>query len=220
LKRLNTDWIDLYQLHSHDPSTPVDETLEALDALVRAGKVRYVGCSNHLAYQVARAIGRSEARNLVRYVSVQPRYNLLFREIERELLPLCQEEGIGVIPFNPIAGGMLSGKHDRSGPPTPGTRFTTDGFAGALYRDRYWKDPVFDTVQALQDLAKEAGLALPTLAVAWTLAQPGITSPIIGASRPEQLEATLAAVDVTLEPDLLNRLDELTREFRKGDTGR
>jgi len=220
LKRLNTDWIDLYQLHSHDPSTPVDETLEALDALVKAGKVRYVGCSNHLAYQVARAIGRSEARNLVRYVSVQPRYNLLFREIERELLPLCLDEGIGVIPYNPIAGGMLSGKHDRSGPPTPGTRFTTEGFAGAMYQERYWKDPVFDAVQALQDVAKEAGLPLPTLAVAWTLAQPAITSPIVGASRPDQLDSTMAAVDVTLEPDLLKRLDELTREFRKGDTGR
>ena len=220
LKRLNTDFIDLYQVHSHDPSTPVDETLEALDALVRTGKVRYVGCSNHLAYQLARAIGRSEARNLVRYVSVQPRYNLLFREIERELLPLCCEEGIGVIPYNPMAGGMLSGKHDRAGPPTPGTRFTTQGFAGPMYRDRYWKDPVFDAVQALQDIAKQAGLLMPTLAVAWTLAQPGITSPIVGASRPDQLDATLAAAETTLDADMLKRLDELTREFRKGDSPR
>ncbi|MDA8148242.1 MAG: aldo/keto reductase, partial [Actinomycetota bacterium] len=124
LRRLGTDYIDLYQLHGPDPGTPIDETLGALDDLVRSGKVRYVGCSNFLAYQVARAVGRSEARQLVRFDSVQPRYNLLFRQIERELLPLCLEEGIGVIPYNPIAGGLLSGKHDPAGPPPEGSRFT------------------------------------------------------------------------------------------------
>ena len=219
LRRLGTDYIDLYQLHGHDPQTPVDETLEALTDLVRAGKVRYVGCSNHLAYQVARAIGRSEARGLVRYVSVQPRYNLLFREFERELIPLCIEDGLGVIPYNPLAGGMLSGKHDRSKEPPEG-RFGQQNYAGTMYRQRYWQDPVFDKVEALQALATEAGLALPTLAVAWVAAQPGITSPIIGASKPAQLDATLAALDAKLGPDLLARLDELTREFRRGDSAR
>ena len=116
LRRLGTDYIDLYQLHGPDPNTPIDETLHALDDLVRVGKVRYVGCSNFLAYQIARAIGRSEALDLVRFESVQPRYNLLFRQIERELLPLCAAEGIGVIPYNPIAGGMLSGKHAKGDP--------------------------------------------------------------------------------------------------------
>jgi len=117
LHRLQTDYIDLYQLHGPDPETPIDETLRALEDVVRAGKVRYIGCSNFLAYQVARAIGRSEALGVVRFDSVQPRYNLLFREIERELLPLCAEDGIGVIPYNPIAGGLLSGKHNpQAGP--------------------------------------------------------------------------------------------------------
>ena len=220
LRRLGTDYIDLYQLHGHDPQTPVDETLEALTDLVRAGKVRYVGCSNHLAYQVARAIGRSEARGLVRYVSVQPRYNLLFREFEREMFPLCLDEGIGVIPYNPIAGGMLSGKHDRSKAPEKGTRFGYQNYAGQMYRERYWKDPVFDKVQELQDVANEAGIPLPTLAIAWVLTNPAITSPIIGASRPDQLDATLKSVETQLDKATLDRLDELTREFRKGDSAR
>src|ERR1700693_6117940 len=124
LRRLGTDYIDLYQLHQDDPETPLDETLAALDALVRAGKVRYIGCSNFLANRFARALGRSETLGLSRFDSVQPRYNLLFREFERELFPLCLEEGIAVIPYNPIAGGMLSGKHDRTKAPDEGTRFT------------------------------------------------------------------------------------------------
>lgn len=218
LRRLRTDWIDLYQLHAYDADTPLDETLETLDDLVRAGKVRYAGCSNWLAYQVARALGRSELRGWTRFASVQPRYNLLFREFERELFPLCREEGIGVIPYNPIAGGMLSGKHER-GAPTEGTRFTLGG-AASLYQRRYWKDETFDAVEELQKLAREAGMALPTLAVAWVLDNPAITSPIIGASRPEQLDATLAAVDASLGDDLRARLDELTRPYRWGDVGR
>ena len=118
LRRLRTDHVDLYQLHAPDPETPIDETLRALEDLVRAGKARHVGCSNFLAYQVARALGRSEALGVVRFDSVQPRYNLLFREAERELLPLCLEEGVGVIAYNPIAGGLLSGKHAGGAPPT------------------------------------------------------------------------------------------------------
>jgi aryl-alcohol dehydrogenase-like predicted oxidoreductase len=219
LRRLQTDWIDLYQLHFADRSTPIDETLSALDDLVHAGKVRYIGCSNFLAYQLARAIGRSEARGFVRFESVQPRYNLIFREFERELLPLCLDEGIGVIPYNPIAGGLLSGKYDRSKPPEEGTRFTL-GTAGDMYQDRYWHDNVFDTVDELVRIADEGGLPLATLAIAWTLAHPAITSPIIGASRPDQLDDTLAAVDVTLDADLLARLNELTAPYRRGDAPR
>ena len=127
-----------------------------------------------------------------RFDSVQPRYNLLFREIERELLPLCAEEGIGVIPYNPIAGGLLTGKHQRAGSPTEGTRFTL-GNAADRYQDRYWHDQEFDTVDALRPLADEAGMSLTQLAVAWVLANPTITSPIIGASRPEQLDDSLRA---------------------------
>jgi len=214
LRRLGTDYIDLYQLHGYDPEVTTDETLGALDAIVRAGKVRYIGCSNYLAYQLARAIGRSDARGFARFVSVQPRYNLLFREFERELFPLCVEEGIGVIPYNPIAGGLLTGKHDRTKPPSEGTRFAFGGRVSQLYQDRYWKDKIFDAVDALKHVADEAGMSLIAMSVAWVLAQPWVTSPIIGASRPDQLDATVAALDVTLDAGLLAKLNEMTMQFR------
>jgi 1-deoxyxylulose-5-phosphate synthase len=219
LRRLGTDYIDLYQLHQYDPDTPIDETLGALEDLVRSGKVRYIGCSNFLAYRLARALGRSEGLGLARFDSVQPRYNLLFREFERELFPLCVDEGIGVIPYNPLAGGMLSGKHGRDKPPTEGTRFTIPN-AGSMYQDRYWHDRVFDVVDAFLQIAKEAGLKPATLAIAWVMRQPAVTAPIIGASRPEQLVDTLAADEVTLDDDLVAKLDSLTREFRRGDAAR
>jgi aryl-alcohol dehydrogenase-like predicted oxidoreductase len=219
LRRLDTDYIDLYQLHGPDPGTPIDETLGALDDLVRSGKVRYVGCSNFLAYQVARALGRSEARAVVRFDSVQPRYNLLFRQIERELIPLCAEEGVGIIPYNPIAGGLLSGKHDASSPPTEGTRFTL-GSAADNYQNRYWHDREFGTVEELRKIAEREGVSLVTLSVAWILANPAITAPIVGASRPEQLDASLAASDFVLSGELKAELDEVTREYRLGDAAR
>jgi len=214
LRRLGTDYIDLYQLHGYDPEVTADETLGALDTIVRAGKVRYIGCSNYLAYQLARAIGRSDAKGFARFVCVQPRYNLLFREFERELFPLCVEEGIGVIPFNPIAGGLLTGKYDRTKPASEGTRFAYTGRIGTLYRDRYWQDKIFDGVDALNAFAKEVGIPLATLSVAWVLAQHWVTSPIIGASRAEQLDATIAALDVTLDAAVLAKLNEMTMQFR------
>jgi len=219
LRRLQTDFVDLYQLHFDDPGVPLDASLEALDDLVRAGKVRYAGCSNFLAYRLARALGRSETRGLVRFESVQPRYNLLFREFERELLPLCLDEHIGVIPYNPIAGGMLSGKHDRSKKPEEGTRFTL-GNAARTYQDRYWHEHVFDTVDELVKIANDAGMPLPMLAVAWVLQHPAITAPIVGASRPEQLDTTLAAVDVRLDAELVDRLNQVTAAYRRGDAPR
>ena len=219
LKRLGTDYVDLYQVHMFDPNTPHDETLEAFDALVRSGKVRYIGCSNYLAYRLARALGRSEALGLAKFVSVQPRYNLLFRQIERELLPLCAEEGLAVIPYNPLAGGLLTGKHRLSAPPPEGSRFTL-GTAGGMYTERYWKEREFAAVDALGRLAKESGIDLTTLSLAWVLANPAITAPIIGASRPDQLKASVAALDVKLDPALKARLDELTGEFRMGDAPR
>jgi aryl-alcohol dehydrogenase-like predicted oxidoreductase len=219
LRRLKTDYIDLYQLHGYDPLTPIDETLHALDDLVRQGKVRYTGCSNFLTYQMVRAIGRSETLGLARFSSVQPRYNLLFREIEREMLPFCAEDGVGVIPYNPIAGGLLSGKHDRSAPPPAGTRFTL-GNAAENYQGRYWHDREFDTVDALRAIADGLGVPLVTLAVAWVLANPAITAPIIGASRPDQLDASVAAASFVLEPEVKARLDELTAEYRRGDAPR
>ncbi len=219
LRRLQTDYIDLYQLHGYDRDTPIDETLGALDDLVHSGKVRYTGCSNFLTYQLVRAVGRSETLRLARFDSVQPRYNLLFRQIEREMLPFCLEEGVGVIPYNPIAGGLLSGKHTRSAPPPEGTRFTL-GTAGGMYQERYWHDREFDTVDELSQLAGSAGVNLVTLAVAWVLANQAITAPIVGASRPEQLEASLAAADYVLDDDLKRLLDERTHQYRMGDAPR
>jgi aryl-alcohol dehydrogenase (NADP+) len=219
LRRLQTDYIDLYQLHGYDPATPIDETLGALDDLVHQGKVRYVGCSNFLTYQLVRAIGRSETLRLARFDSVQPRYNLLFRQIEREMLPFCSEEGVGVIPYNPIAGGLLSGKHSRTAPPPEGTRFTL-GSAATAYQDRYWHDPEFDTVEALGQLAEKAGVSLVTLSIAWVLANEAITAPIIGASRPDQLGASLAAAEFVLDDDLKRQLDERTHQYRMGDAPR
>ena len=219
LRRLQTDYIDLYQLHGYDEQTPIDETLGALDDLVHQGKVRYVGCSNFLTYQLVRAVGRTETLGLARLDSVQPRYNLLFRQIEREMLPYCGEEGIGVIPYNPIAGGLLSGKHARSAPPPEGSRFTL-GTAAQNYQDRYWHDREFDTVEVLGDLAGQAGVSLVTLAVAWVLANPAVTAPIIGASSPGQLADSLAAAEYTLDFELKSQLDKVTHDYRMGDAPR
>jgi aryl-alcohol dehydrogenase (NADP+) len=218
LRRLRTDHVDLYQLHAWDPGTPIDESLSALDDLVRSGKVRYIGCSNFLAYQIARSLGRSETLRLTSFASVQPRYNLLYRQPERELLALCQEEGLAVIPYNPIAGGLLSGKH-RRGEPTEGTRFTL-GWAAQRYQERYWHEREFDTVDALAPLAAEDGRSMAEMAVGWVLARPAITAPIIGASRPEQLQDAVRAVNRPLDGDLVAQLDGITHEYRFGDAER
>jgi aryl-alcohol dehydrogenase (NADP+) len=201
LRRLRTDVIDLYQTHYADPDTPIEETLRALDDLLRAGKVRYVGCSNDPAWRVARALAASERLGVVRYESVQPRYNLLYREIETELLPLCRDAGIGVLAYNPLAGGLLSGKYAPTEEPRAGTRFTL-GTAGEIYRRRYWDGPQLEAAVGLRKEADARGLALASIAVAWVLAQPGVTSAIVGASRPEQLDALLAAPQIELDEGL------------------
>lgn len=218
LRRLGTDYIDLYQLHAYDPETPLDETLAALDHLVTSGKVRYLGCSNFLSYQVARALGRSEVRGLERMVCAQPRYNLLFRQPERELFPLCQEEGLGVITYNPLAGGLLTGRYDADRTPVEG-RFAL-GDAGRMYRDRYWGEAQFRAVRSVEDIAREAGVPLATLAMAWVMANPVVTAPIVGVSSPQQLDSALAAAETTLEPEVKARLDKATRLFRWGDAPR
>jgi len=218
LKRLQTDYVDLYQLHSYDPTTPLDEALEALDTVVKSGKARYVGVSNWPAYKVARGVGRAEVKGLAGITSVQPRYNLLFRTFERDLLPLAREEGIGVIPYNPLAGGMLTGKHAKGAPPE-GTRFTL-GNAGARYQERYRHDREFEAVEALKGVAAEAGVSMATMAVSWVLANKAITAPIIGASKPEQLADSLAAAETPMPADLKARLDDLTHEWRSVDAER
>ena len=218
LARLGTDHVDLFQVHSWDANTPIDETLQAMDDVVRAGKVRYVGCSNVLAYQLARSVGRAEVLGTVRFESVQPRYNLLFREFERELFPLCAEEQIAVIPYNPLAGGFLSGKH-RPDDSAEGTRFA-GGDQGARYRERYWHDQMFHTLEEIRAVALDAGVSMATLAMQWVLANPVITSPIVGASRPEQLADAVAAVSSPIDVNHKARLDDLTHQFRFGDSPR
>ncbi|HUC16548.1 MAG TPA: aldo/keto reductase [Acetobacteraceae bacterium] len=220
LRRLDTDYVDLYQLHSYDARTPVEEALEALDAIVRAGKARYVGVSNWPAYKIARALGQSEIRNIARIESVQPRYNLLFRSFERDLLPLCMEESLALIPYNPLAGGLLTGKHSRQAAPPEGSRFQL-GNAGARYQERYWHDQEFETIEALRKVADEAGMSMATMAMRWVLSHPAITAPIIGASRPEQLADSLAAGEQgALPPDLKAKLDEITHGWRAVDAER
>ena len=206
LRRLRTDVIDLYQTHFFDAKTPIDETLRALDDLQRAGKIRYAGCSNYPAWRLASALAAAERLGAEGYVSLQPRYNLLFREIETELLPLCRARGIGVIPYNPLAGGFLSGKHVQGGEPTQGTRFTL-GWAGKIYQNRYWQEAQFRAVERLRKEAESRGQDLVAVAVKWVLDQPGISSAIVGASRPEQLAASLAAPKVAIDEDLARALD-------------
>ncbi len=189
LRRLKTDYLDLYQAHLFDPETPADETLRAFDDLVRSGKVRYLGCSNFAAWQVALSLGISDRLGLYRYDCVQPRYNLLHRDIEAELLPLCRDQGIGVIAYNPLAGGFLSGRYRNLEELPVGTRFTL-GKTGELYRERYWHRSMLEVVKSLV-----------TVAAAWVLAQAGVTSAILGASKPEQLDASLAAADLELDDE-------------------
>ncbi|MCX4174928.1 MULTISPECIES: aldo/keto reductase [Paraburkholderia] len=220
LRRLGTDYVDLYQLHSDDANTPLDETLEALDVIVRSGKARYIGVSNFLAYRLARALGRADVLGVARFVSVQPRYNLLFRQIERELLPLADEEQLAVMPYNPLAGGLLTGKHRVDAAPTSGRFTETVGKAGAMYQERYWHQREFETIEKLKAIATPTGESLTRVSLAWVLANPLITSAIIGASRAEQLSDTLAASELVLDPQVKAQLDEVSLEYRWGDAAR
>lgn len=206
LRRLRTDWLDLYQTHFFDPNTPIDETLRALDDLVRSGKVRYIGCSNYPAWRLGEALAAGERLGVARYESVQPRYNLLYREIETELLPLCAAQGLGVLVYNPLAGGLLAGKYRQGEEPSQGSRFTL-GTAAKIYQWRYWQPAQFEAVEALNKLAEERGMNLVSVSIAWVLEQPGISSVIIGASRPDQLDASFAALELKLDDDLREACD-------------
>ena len=206
LRRLGTDYIDLYQTHSPDPSTPIEETMRALDSLVQSGKVRYAGCSNYPAWQLADALWTSDKHGLARFECDQPRYNILFRMIEDEILPLCQAHDVGVIAYNPLAGGMLTGRY-RDKREQEGTRFGLQG-AGDLYRKRYWNEEVFDVVDRLARFVEERGLSLTQGALAWVLARPGVTAAILGASKPEQLKDSLGGVGLTLDDEVRAACDD------------
>jgi aryl-alcohol dehydrogenase-like predicted oxidoreductase len=203
LRRLDTESIDLYQTHFFDAETPIDETMHALDDLVRAGKVRYVGCSNYPAWRLAKALWASDKLGLARYDSLQPHYNLAHRaEFERELKPLCEEEGIGVIPYSPLAGGFLTGKYRREGDSLP-TSARAEGI-----QKRYCNDRGFAIVEKLEEIGKARNLTVAQAALAWLLTQPVITAPIIGANAVEQLNESLAAAGVRLAAEEMDELNK------------
>ena len=201
LRRLQTDYIDLYQMHFPDGETPLDETLRALDDLVHSGKVRYIGCSNYPAWLLCKALWTSSTLNVARFDCVQPRYNILYRHIEAELLPLAADQGIGVIVFNPLAGGVLTGRYHAGQAPQENTRFTVRD-SGQLYQARYWHEEQLKAVEHLKQLCDERHLLLAQVAIAWVLENPTITSSIVGASKPEQLDQTLPGVDLKLDEQL------------------
>jgi len=194
LRRLGTDYLDLYLAHQYDPNTPLDETLRAFDDLVSEGKVRYVGVSNWRAWQVAKANGLADVKGHSRLVCVEPRYNLLFRMIEEDLMPLALEEGLGIITYNPLAAGLLTGRYKEKAAVEEGSRFTLKNNAGALYQTRYWQDANFAAVEKYKNWCSENGYNPTTTAVRWVMQQNGITSAIIGASKAEQLDESLNAV--------------------------
>ena len=205
LRRLEIDSIDLYQVHGFDLSTPIEETLRALDDLVRQGKVRYIGCSNWPPRHLMKALMLAQAHDWERFVSLQAYYSLVGRDLEHELLPLCREEGLGVLPWSPLSGGFLTGKYRRGQDSPAGARRSGFNFP-PIDEERG-----FDAVEALDALAQEKGASIPQLALAWLLAQPGVASVIIGANRMSQLEDNLKAVEVRLSAAELERLSAATQ---------
>lgn len=208
LRRLRTDWIDLYQIHRPQGEIPIDETLRALDDLVRAGKVRYFGTSTFAAWQVVEALWASKELGIHRFVTEQPPYNLLDRRIERELLPMARTFGIGVIPWSPLGMGILTGKYAYGQKPSAETRFAQEETRTSDVRQARWNREAFEVVAQLRPLADEKGCSMSQLAIAWCLARPGISSVIIGPRTLEQLEDNLGALDVRLDDEDARRIDE------------
>lgn len=198
LRRLGTEFIDLYYLHAPDPATPIAETLDALDDLVRAGKVRYVACSNFAGWQIADAEHTARARGTSRFIACQSEWSLVRREVEAEVVPACEAFGLGVVPFFPLAAGLLTGKYTRGEPPPEGTRM-----ASSPYMADMATDAVYDTIDRLAAVAAASGRSLLELAIGWLAAQPSVPSVLVGATRPAQVAANAAAAGVALSPDEL-----------------
>ena len=205
LRRLGTDYIDLYLLHFWDPETPLEESLGALDDMVRQGKVRYAGCCNFSAWQVAQAVGIARERGMAALSAVQPEYNFARREIESDLLPLCEKHGVGVTPYQVLMGGILTGAYRRDEKPAADSHMASR-HAGAAF-NKYWTPECFAMVDRVAALAAECGLTPVQVGLAWALTKPAVSSVIVGASRPEQVAQNAAAVDVRLPEAVLAALD-------------
>jgi aryl-alcohol dehydrogenase (NADP+) len=204
LERLGTDYVDLYQIHRWDPATPIEETLRALDDIVRSGKARYIGASSMMSWQFMKALATADRRGWTRFVSMQNHYNLVYREEEREMMPLCREEGIGVLPWSPLARGFLAGNRKRGGERAATTREQSDAFAHNLY----YTDADYDVVDRVVEIAAAKGVAPAQVALAWLLRQPGVTAPIVGASKMEQLDQAVEALKIRLSDEECVRLEE------------
>ncbi|WP_326725832.1 MULTISPECIES: aldo/keto reductase [unclassified Streptomyces] len=201
LRRLGTDHIDLYQIHRWDDETPIEETMEALDAVVRAGKVRYLGASSMYAWQFAKAQYTAALAGGTRFAAMQNHYNLIYREEEREMIPLCLDQGVGILPYSPLARGFLAGSRARGDEHTT-TRSGTDPLADTLYTEAD-----FDIIDTLRTVASELGLPPAQTALAWLLGKEGVSAPIVGATRRTHLQDAVAALDVTLSPEQVERLE-------------
>jgi aryl-alcohol dehydrogenase-like predicted oxidoreductase len=211
LRRLQTDYVDVFWVHTFDPGTPLEETLRALDDLVRAGKVRYVGASNYRAWELAKALGISDRYGFVRYQAVQPSYSLADRTPEQELIPLCRDQGLGLVAYFPLAGGILSGKYRPEAPPPSGSRADKDpNFARRLDRAR------LELAQGLAEVARELSATPAQVALAWLYGRPGMTSAIAGATRVEQLKENLGSLEVRIPPEVAARLEALSAPFVYG----
>jgi aryl-alcohol dehydrogenase-like predicted oxidoreductase len=207
LRRLGTDYLDLYQIHTPDPSTPEQETLETFDDLVRSGKVRYIGCSNYAGWQLVDAIGIARERGLASYISAQNQYNLLDRSIERELIPACRHFNVGILPFFPLASGFLTGKYRPATEPPKGTRFASI----PRLANQVLNEGNFAILRQLEDFASARGHTMLELAVSWLAAQPQISSVICGATRPEQVSENVKAVSWKISGEELAEIDRITR---------
>lgn len=202
LRRLGTDYVDLYQIHRWDYDTPIDETMEALHDIVKSGKARYIGASSMFAWQFAQSLYTAGLRGWTRFVSMQNHYNLIYREEEREMIPLCRDQGIGLIPWSPLARGFLAGNRNKTAGDT--ARAKTDEYAHQMY----YQDDDFKVVERLSEVARNRGESNVKIALAWILSKPGITAPIIGASKPHHLEEALGALSIRLSPAEIKKLEE------------
>ena len=207
LNTLQTNFIDIYYLHHFDPETPLEETLQTFNDLVRSGKVRYVACSNFSAWQIAQAQRVCETHDLEKLIAVEPPYNLLQRDIEKDIIPYCLKEGLGILTYTPLMGGFLTGKYSKDAHPPPGSRFE--------HNPRLWeranKESNFAVLEQIESLANEVGIPISKLAISWILKNPTITAPIIGASSAEQVEENCKTVEINLNDETYQKLNELTK---------